>query len=196
VQYGFGNYVACIGSGLFPGGPNAEVDATEPSDGLFFGRHGVKSSECPDGLSQIAAFSEIIHGGSLIGSFTGPNIPVPPTPGFEYGFAPFSPPTQRKLMDLCSGLGPNYPPLSADPAGATWFLFLTYNHLLAPNQPRCIGAGFGDVFSAMTASSRHREMVHVVFGDGHVSPISDSIDLDIWRALGSRNVGEVIDRKF
>jgi prepilin-type processing-associated H-X9-DG protein len=195
-KYGFGNFVACMGSGLYPLGFDAEIDPSALYDGLFFGMDGIKPSECADGLSQTAAFSEIIHGGSLIGTFKPPDIPTPPTPGLEYSFAPFSPATQRKLIEMCSNLGPDYPRLSADPAGAMWFLGLTYNHLLTPNNPRCIGASFGDAWSAMTASSRHPGMVHVVFADGHVSAISDSIDLDTWRALGSRNRAEVIDRSF
>ena len=194
--YGFANYAACVGSGLFPDGLDAKMDSSMlvPSDGLFFGLHGVKPAECTDGLSHTAAFSEIVHGGSLIARM-GLNLPPPPTPGLEYTFMPFSPPTQRKLIELCTGLESSSSIRSADPAGMAWFQFVVYDHLLTPNQPRCWGPG-GDAFSAMTASSRHPGMVHVVFGDGHVSAIPNSIDLVIWRALGSRNKGEVIDQSF
>jgi len=194
-KYGFANYAACVGSGLFPDGLDAKMHSSMlvPDDGLFFGLRGVKPSECTDGLSYTAALSEIIHGGSLVG--TAPNFPPPPTPGLEYTFSPFTPPTQRKLIELCTGLDSSSSIRSADPVGTAWVTFVTYTHLLSPNQPRCWGPG-GDAFSAMTASSRHPGMVHVVFGDGHVSAIPNSIDLEIWRALGSRNKGEVIDRTF
>jgi len=42
------------------------------------------------------------------------------------------------------------------------------------------------------ARSKHRGIVNVCFGDGHVSPISDNIDIAIWRAMGTRNGGETI----
>ncbi len=35
-------------------------------------------------------------------------------------------------------------------------------------------------------------MVNVCFGDGHVSTVASGIDLQVWRALGTRNGGETI----
>jgi prepilin-type processing-associated H-X9-DG protein len=48
----------------------------------------------------------------------------------------------------------------------------------------------------MTASSRHTGGVNVVFGDGSVRFIRDSIDILTWRALGSRNGMEVISGDY
>jgi prepilin-type processing-associated H-X9-DG protein len=42
------------------------------------------------------------------------------------------------------------------------------------------------------ASSNHTEGVNVLFGDGHVQIIADSIDADVWRALGTINGNEPI----
>jgi prepilin-type processing-associated H-X9-DG protein len=41
-------------------------------------------------------------------------------------------------------------------------------------------------------SSRHAGGAQVVFADGHVNFISDSIDLVPWSALGTRDRGEVV----
>ena len=44
----------------------------------------------------------------------------------------------------------------------------------------------------ISARSKHPGVVNVCFGDGHVTSVPDSIDLQIWRALGTRNGGETI----
>ncbi|HBO44945.1 MAG TPA: prepilin-type cleavage/methylation domain-containing protein [Planctomycetaceae bacterium] len=43
--------------------------------------------------------------------------------------------------------------------------------------------------AAVTARSHHVGMVHAVFMDGSVRPISDSIDIGTWRAAGTRARG-------
>jgi prepilin-type processing-associated H-X9-DG protein len=78
-----------------------------------------------------------------------------------------------------------------------WSMCVTYNHHLPPNQPSCTYAsdpntGWGGTFAAITAVSRHPGGVNVGFGDGSVKFIKDSVSLQTWWALGSRNGGEVI----
>ena len=46
------------------------------------------------------------------------------------------------------------------------------------------------------ARSRHPDGVQVAFADGHVSFISDTIDLDTWQALGAINDGLVISGEY
>jgi prepilin-type processing-associated H-X9-DG protein len=41
-------------------------------------------------------------------------------------------------------------------------------------------------------SSAHPGGVNVLFGDGSVHFIKDSVALNVWRALGTRNGGEVL----
>ena len=49
--------------------------------------------------------------------------------------------------------------------------------------------GFNDI---ITATSAHPGGVNVCFTDGSVHFLKDSIAYNIWWALGSRNLGEVI----
>ena len=71
-----------------------------------------------------------------------------------------------------------------------------YNHILPPNTPGChvvappTTATFGHDEGSIPATSRHTGGANVVFVDGHVTFISNSIDMEVWSALGTRNGGE------
>jgi prepilin-type N-terminal cleavage/methylation domain-containing protein/prepilin-type processing-associated H-X9-DG protein len=73
-----------------------------------------------------------------------------------------------------------------------------YNHFNTPNQLSCMagntqsGNTLGGFQDATTASSNHPGGVNVTFGDGSVKFIKDSVGIQPWWALGSRNGGEVI----
>jgi prepilin-type processing-associated H-X9-DG protein len=66
-----------------------------------------------------------------------------------------------------------------------------YSHLLPPNAPGCyngpsvLGANKNE--SLFTASSLHSGGVNLLLADGRVKFASDSIDLEVWRALSTRN---------
>jgi prepilin-type N-terminal cleavage/methylation domain-containing protein/prepilin-type processing-associated H-X9-DG protein len=71
-----------------------------------------------------------------------------------------------------------------------------YNHVAPPNWSGYDCQMYGSVpdtpgeSALISARSYHSGGVNVAFGDGHVTFISDSIDLPTWRALGTRNGGE------
>ncbi len=48
-------------------------------------------------------------------------------------------------------------------------------------------------YGAVTARSYHSGIVNVVFMDGSVKSIDDSIQLEVWRSLSTRNGGEAAD---
>ena len=48
-------------------------------------------------------------------------------------------------------------------------------------------------YAAVTARSYHPGLINVVLMDGSVRTISDSVDLDVWRALSTRDGREVIE---
>jgi len=113
----------------------------------------------------------------------------------EYTFPNVSPHTQNGLIKQCEQISNNGALHGADAVGTPWLLSgrVNYNHLATPNKPSCIGSGYGNFFCPLTASSRHSGTVNVAFGDGHVKSITNSVDLTVWRAIGSRDGGEVID---
>ena len=51
-------------------------------------------------------------------------------------------------------------------------------------------------YAAITSRSYHPGTVNVVLVDGSVRSVSETIDLTIWRSLGTRNGGEVIPSDF
>ncbi len=51
-------------------------------------------------------------------------------------------------------------------------------------------------YAAVTARSYHPTVVNAAMMDGSVHPVSDNVDLRIWRALGTRAGGEAIDKTF
>ncbi|MBX3444788.1 MAG: DUF1559 domain-containing protein [Planctomyces sp.] len=70
-----------------------------------------------------------------------------------------------------------------------------YDHRLPPNRPGCWNGPFPDAYrhdATAPASSNHSGGVNVLYGDGHVSFVSDAVDITIWRALGTINGGESV----
>jgi prepilin-type N-terminal cleavage/methylation domain-containing protein len=88
--------------------------------------------------------------------------------------------------------------------GATWAVgdmtCTTYNHVSAPNSRTCGGMSDGMMGNGSMAnmavqlppSSSHPGGINLALGDGSVRFIKDSIALNVWRALSTRNGGEVI----
>jgi prepilin-type N-terminal cleavage/methylation domain-containing protein/prepilin-type processing-associated H-X9-DG protein len=73
-----------------------------------------------------------------------------------------------------------------------------YTHVNAPNTPRCTYTNSEDSnywcgsMCSNSPTSNHPGGVNVCFGDGSVKFIKNSVSLQTWWALGTRNQGEVI----
>ncbi len=89
--------------------------------------------------------------------------------------------------------------------GYSWLLgypthvcLMNYQHVTAPNSVQCANPAdipyiqFVGPAGAAAASSNHSGGVNVAFTDGSVKFIKDSVNLQTWWALGSRNLGEVV----
>jgi prepilin-type processing-associated H-X9-DG protein len=114
------------------------------------------------------------------------------------------------MIQICSSLSTPPPPDRFYPyVGFTWgvfgYDFTWYNHSVGPNSqvPDCTTNGAQSPSSANwktslrgvhKASSRHSGGVNVVFMDGSMQFVSDSIDLGVWRAVASRDGGETAAR--
>lgn len=148
-----------------------------------------------DGLSQTILLSERIVGDFDSSVFT-------PSRDTYYYDGPPNPPFLETPTDYAEACATRFTnPLRGEMSfgGATWLLagkaYTIYNHVLGPNSvtPDCTAAGPWMYDSATTARSWHRGGVNVAFADGSTRFIAESIDVYLWRALGTRNGREVVD---
>jgi prepilin-type processing-associated H-X9-DG protein len=150
---------------------------------VFYGNSATRLAEITDGLSNTGFFSERIVGDATTGIIS---------PIADVFFDPGAPLTPDDAMAQCQALN-IYNPANQIPMimGVPWIdgQHITL-HVTPPNTRSC---GFFIVNRAvMPPSSKHPGGVNLLLGDGSVKFIKDSINLQVWRALGTRNVGEVI----
>lgn len=73
-----------------------------------------------------------------------------------------------------------------------------FNGVMPPNAPNCgrqvpaSATHFEDPPEAATAASDHSGGANVLYADGHVKFVRNSINLSVWHALATRNKGEVV----
>ena len=116
----------------------------------------------------------------------------------------------QEFLAACRNI-PNGTAPSDDTAfGASWHIAqgydtstIAYTHVMTPNKFSCTGkqgglfdfsadGAQGGFAAAITAASNHPGGVNVCMGDGSVRFIKDTINQQVWWALGSRHLGEVI----
>jgi prepilin-type N-terminal cleavage/methylation domain-containing protein len=159
----------------------------EAPRGIFYFLSSVRLAQVTDGSSQTAFFSERIRG---------QGTPNPRTDAFIT-------PNQTSL-DAAHSDCQSLNPLTAVPithrVGWSWVMgemcCTTYNHVAPPNTNSCGGLPFPGSMANMSAqvppTSNHLGGVHVLMGDGAVRFIRNGVSLPTWRALATRNGGEVI----
>lgn len=199
------NYMASTGSGT-----GTHYDDRSRTDGMFWINSNTKISDATDGMSSTVIMSESIRGDG-----TDATLPAGTTPPFPYtkllsagsGTSPGTGPGYSSLgggwpsplvnPDLMSVLAvqTNW---KGSPAGngrgTSWLRGLAHNVCTngynSPNSrapdTTLHGTGF------FGPRSHHLGGAHVLFGDGNVRFLSDSINIAIHRAIHSRNGGEVV----
>ncbi|QDU16187.1 Type II secretion system protein G precursor [Gimesia maris] len=180
-----------------PGGKAALLSAAKGDPTIR-----IKPRDVTDGLSNTAACSERLQNNGLV--YLDSSVPDKRT--VYQGPTGIGPASLSAMVDTCRSL-----PLSARSStstnlGATWYdgyyrSMTTYNHLMGPNERSCLFLGGGswaeevheyDGDGGGTASSAHTGGVNLLMGDGAVRFVSESINREIWWALGSRNDGTVL----
>ncbi len=164
------------------------LNANEKPNGVFYtGSKGITFASVTDGTSNTAFASERVLGDGNMGqvspledTFNGPNG------------APGLPATADQAATWCMSVDVTNPsnqfPIFM---GAPWAHGQhSYQHILTPNNRSC--GWLASLRASMTPSSRHPNGVNLLLGDGSVRFVPNSIDLATWRALGSRDGGEVV----
>jgi prepilin-type N-terminal cleavage/methylation domain-containing protein/prepilin-type processing-associated H-X9-DG protein len=178
TDYG-SNYVANNGSGTISFGLIAA------GDGLF-NQAPVKHGDITDGLSNTAAFSESTLGNGIAG-VADPRFAV-----FEVTGGGDTTPA---ACDAASGGA------FSGKRGGKWldghYGNTLYNHYYTPNPTGKWDCGNGSHNKGLsTARSNHSGGVNVLFADGSVRMVPNSVALDVWRAISTRNNGEVVPGNF
>jgi len=156
-----------------------------------------------DGLSNTAAFSERCKG---------INENNPPVDGGVVDLT--TPTTTHVRIDapsgtnlniaqpyqlLCAAVDPRGPGVTYGDGripGIYWWLGNPtadrYNHVMPPNSWSCVNGSGNNSGGAYPPSSRHPGIVNLLFLDGSVKAIKQTISLPTWWAIGSKDGGEVV----
>jgi prepilin-type N-terminal cleavage/methylation domain-containing protein/prepilin-type processing-associated H-X9-DG protein len=182
------NYMACWGRSA----PTARgTTIFDDADGLFNSRSAVRFADVTDGTSNTAAFSESLlpdpnMSGNVVLTEKNKDLVIV---GARSGGDP------TLTVQWCTRFGQ---PVASQPRRTTrwvdgFILYTAYYHWWGPNSwiPDC--AKWAPLRSLwQMARSRHPGGVNVCFADGSVHFVSETVDVELWRALGSRNGGEVL----
>ena len=140
-----------------------------------------------DGTSLTAALSEF-----LVGTMRSANDPRRTL--FETAPAETGASQTDAFTKACLSLSP-WSSSGLNARGIMWMIanqqYTFYNHAFVPNSRSCLN-GTDGFLGALSASSPHPGSVNCLFVDGHVQSVKDAVALPVWRALGTRNGGEVV----
>ncbi len=181
LEEGFGptNYKWCRGSGR-NGGANADAD------GVFTLEPKIRFADVIDGTSNTAMFSE-----STLGPGGAPGAVEPSGTLTEENAGEVVVIVSSALSEATCSVPGTTAALNRGARWAdSWVCYTSYDHWLPPNSavPDC---GYrAHVWHA--ARSRHPGGANFLLCDGSVRFVSETVDLDTWRALGSRNGREVL----
>lgn len=172
------NYAGCLGDFRSAYAPN----------GVFEVRP-VSFSSITDGSAATVAMSEFLVGR------------VDAVDRLRTRFKPLDflngpPETLDQFVNRCRTLNNMTPDFSV-PKGKIWTLgardYTLYDHVLTVNDPSCLNTfSSSEVLASTTAASLHSLGANCLFADGHVRFLSSTIRTVVWRAMGTRNGGEII----
>jgi prepilin-type processing-associated H-X9-DG protein len=185
------------GATSYRGNLGISVHALPPSDfvesisqkGAFVNGRAIRPNEFRDGLSVTALYSE-----RVVGDYDS-NRYDPFRDLFADGQIMLDTPS---FVKHCRDDATLAPPSEFSFAGGSWlfggYLNTWYLHVLPPNSaipdcshgPCCVDGGIGII----TARSLHGSGVNVALADGAVRFVANQIELQVWHALGTRNLSD------
>ena len=156
-----------------------------PCNGVVFHNRKIRFNDVTDGLSNSAAVAEKLTGDGSNG------ISTPKIDTYRPGTYPNN---AVEATQQCNAT--NVTDLSRQGysnVGGPWLQQYhstnQYNHILPPNGLSCM---FPPGRIATTANSQHTGGIQLVLCDGSVRFISENLDVDLWRNMGSIDGGEVL----
>ncbi len=209
-RYNFGGSTPYGGAASHSAQANIEAEVNglpARGNGAFtIGDAGLSPGEFSDGLSKTAFFSERIKGSGQATNQLPTKADFITMPNRAPGMIPV-----ETIFERCLSYTPQIDPFNfMTPGrwleGSDWsngwpfagYANTEYNHVAPPNwQGQDCGAysAIPDTpgeHAIVSARSDHPGVVVVTYGDGRASAVSESIDLIVWRAQGSRNGGESV----
>lgn len=162
-------------------------------DGAFGPNKGRQSNEFTDGMSktlacaEVKAFTNRVPGAANTATF--PTPPPPPTDISTLSLGTFNPNSHTHVEWVDGKVH--------ETGFTTVFTPNTQVTYSASGQPYDVDvvlateSNVGDTYAAVTSRSYHSSGVNALLMDGSVTFINDSIALVTWRALGTRNGGEI-----
>jgi prepilin-type N-terminal cleavage/methylation domain-containing protein/prepilin-type processing-associated H-X9-DG protein len=183
------NYSSCFGSGMNNVQDPSDVGHfDQAANGMFSSGAWRRLADCLDGLSNTALVSE-----SLLGP-GGPDAANDSRPDPRTHMALVVPFALVSATN-CDQPVPGGVNRFVASRGRLWagqsFENSAYNHFFPPNTER-YDCFFWVNRGLKAARSRHPGGVQVLFGDGSVHFVSNTVELAIWRAIGTRDQGEVV----
>ena len=188
VVGGRNNYYTNTGTSVLNGIPSQTVGGNGygwPShNGVIFQDSFVRFGDLVDGSSSTALMSERMLGDGSNG------VSTRSTDTFQPGTYPAN---ADEAWQQCHAFDVNdLTKQGKSNGGVPWLqpdhTTTYYYHIMGPNDLSCM---FPPGRIATTANSRHIGGVHLLLCDGSVRFASSSVDLQVWRGVGTRNGSEV-----
>jgi prepilin-type N-terminal cleavage/methylation domain-containing protein/prepilin-type processing-associated H-X9-DG protein len=200
------NYVGNVGGPFALGGFTGTYIPTKDWEWLNnYQANTLKLSAVTDGMSNTGLWSEVLTGhtnpGIVKAGDSNPNNWK--RVNFETGLNN----TQQTgdaamaIVNACKSLSPTAVGVSG--ARGDWYQaypfyinYGLYNHTAPPNTRSCSNAPWNtwgqDPYGAAPPTSNHPGGVNVCLADGSVKFVKDTVNLQTWWAVGTRNGGEVV----
>ena len=195
--WGRNNYRANAGSDVGITLNSGTPKAKEQNNGIFITNDGIHMKQITDGTSHTALFSEAIRG-------DGDDVNIEAESDLFQVKKNATTDTVAELYDACNALalsGLSGAANQTSYAGRNWingnYMTTRYNHVMPPNSRNCSrGNSPNNNGGGVTATSRHGSGVNLALVDASVRFVLNDVDLSLWRALGSRNGGEIVNNDF
>ena len=177
--------------------PNTTAESPDSGNGFFNFPVTLTAGSFTDGLSHTVAYGERLRG-SGNDRHSGPGSPERDfgNLGISSNPSPFDRDADYALA-WCRIAAARAFPFSTQ-AGYSWLISrrmnTTYCHAQEPNGPIPDAIpGVPQAWGIATARSWHRGGVNVLMADGSARFVQDTISRKVWRALGTRNGGELVE---